>query len=120
MMCPMYAADQGSIRPECGSTETGSLFCKSCGATIREPISLIPSSPPDFSLPSIRLWKRIPRGMIKVIAAIATLLFIFDNRASGIAGVVLVASATIFVLCFLAWRVFNLGDDDWFGPRKSS
>ena len=49
----MHGAAQGSVCPQCGSTKTGSLFCKSCGATLRQPTPLIPSHPSTFKHPAI-------------------------------------------------------------------
>ena len=44
----MDDAAQTPVCPKCGSTETGSLFCKKCGATLRTVAPLIPSGGPDF------------------------------------------------------------------------
>jgi hypothetical protein len=100
MMCPMQGAAQGSVCPKCGSTETGSLFCKNCGATLRQPVPLIPSYPSDFSQPSIGIWKRILRGIVKAIAAVAGIVLIFDNRASGADGIALLASVGVSFCAF--------------------
>jgi hypothetical protein len=37
---------QKSECPQCGSTTTGALFCKSCGATLRTVVPLIASAEP--------------------------------------------------------------------------
>src|SRR5215469_9867790 len=49
----MHGAAQGSVCPQCGLTKTGSLFCKNCGATLRQPTPLIPSNPSDFKHPTV-------------------------------------------------------------------
>jgi len=65
------------------------------------------------------MWKRILRGLVKTIAVVAVSIFILDNRASGVGGILLIASVVIALLCFLVWSVFDLGEDDWFRPRKA-
>jgi hypothetical protein len=47
----MLGAAQGPVCPQCGSTETGSLFCKECGATLRTLIPLIRPVAPDSQKP---------------------------------------------------------------------
>src|SRR5437660_1940496 len=115
----MDGAAQTSVCPQCGSTDTGSLFCKNCGATLRQPIPLIPSDRAEFTHPPIGIWKQILRGVVKTIAVVAGVVFVFDNRVSGVAGIVLLASVAVLILCLFVWRFFDLGDDDWFSPRKT-
>jgi len=52
IMRDMRSAAQGSVCPQCGSTETGSFFCKECGATLRTPIALTQPVAPDSQQPS--------------------------------------------------------------------
>jgi len=56
--------------------------------------------------------KQILRGIIKVIAVAAALVFVFDNKDSGSAGIL--GSIAVLFLCFFIWQIFDLGDDDGF------
>jgi hypothetical protein len=47
------------------------------------------------------------------------LVFFFDNRSSGMAGIVLIFSIAVLFLCSFVWLIFDLGDDHGFWPRKS-
>jgi uncharacterized membrane protein YvbJ len=48
----MHGAAQTPVCPKCGSTEAGSLFCKTCGATLRTPIPLTQPIALDLHEPS--------------------------------------------------------------------
>lgn len=64
-----------SVCPRCGSTETGSLFCKKCGNTLRSVAPLILSVRPDFERLG-RFWgfsKTI--AIVLIIAATALIVF---------------------------------------------
>ena len=116
----MNDATQASTCSQCGSSaEAGTLFCKACGATLRPIVPLIPPAAPDIS-PNLATWKRIVRGLIKTIAAVAGLIIIFDNRATGLAGIVLIGSVAIVRVCFLGWRFLDLGEDYIFSPEKGT
>ena len=77
---------------------------------------LVPSAPTANREP---IWKRILRGAVKTIAGIAGLVFFFDNRSSGMAGIVLLASIAVLFLCLFVWLIFGLGNDHVFWPKKS-
>ena len=62
--------------------------------------------------------KRILRGIVKVLAAAAGVVFLFDNRLSGGAGIVLLGSIAVLFVCLFVWLVFNLGGDTEMGPDK--
>jgi hypothetical protein len=62
--------------------------------------------------------KRFLRGFIKGAAALAALVLVFDNRSSNVAGLVLLGCVAVLVICVLVWLKFDLGEDDWFSPRK--
>lgn len=70
-MCAMYGAAQGSVCPQCGSTKTGSLFCKNCGATLwqtvpfipSQTVPLIPSQAPDSRQPPRKIGKLMVVGL---------------------------------------------------------
>jgi hypothetical protein len=94
-------------------------FCKTCGATLRPIVPLIPPAASQISL-KVATWKRIVRGLIKTIAAVAGLIIIFDNRATGLAGLVLIGSVAVVLLCFFGWRLLDLGEDDVFWPKKAA
>lgn len=120
MIRPMDGATQPAVCTQCGSSaQVGSLFCRSCGATLYPAAPLIASVPAEIK-PKLPIWKRVLRGLIKTIAAVAVGVFIFDNRADGVAGIVLIASIPVALLCFLLWSVFDLGEDDWFRPTKAN
>jgi hypothetical protein len=116
----MDGATEASICNQCGaSVQADTIFCKTCGATLRPTIPLIPPAAPQISV-KLPIWKRIARGLIKTIAAVAGLIIIFDNRATGLAGIVLIGSVAVVLLCFLGWRFLGLGDDDVFRPKKAN
>jgi len=60
--------------------------------------------------------KRILRGTIKCVAVAAALVFIFDNKDSGSAGIV--GAIAVLFLCFLIWQIFDLGASDGFRPDE--
>jgi hypothetical protein len=115
----MDGADQTSVCPQCGSIGTGSLFCKNCVATLRPITPLVPPDAFDSRRPTIGIVKRILRGIVKTIAVVAGMILIFDNGVSGVAGIVLLASGAALVLCLFVWRIFELGHDDWFWPKRT-
>jgi len=95
---------------------TGSLLCTNCGATLR---AIIPLGPPDASANTPTVVKRILRGLVKAIAVGAVAVFIFDNGATDVTGVVLLAAGAVLVLCLFVWRIVDLGDDDWFSSKRT-
>jgi hypothetical protein len=116
----MDGATQASICNQCGSSvQADTIFCKTCGATLRPTLPLIAPAAPQISV-KLPIWKRIARGLIKTIAAVAELIIIFDNRAAGLAGILLIGSAAVVLLCFLGWRFLDLGDDKVFRPKKAN
>lgn len=62
--------------------------------------------------------KKWVRGLIKVIAAVAVLVLVFVNRVSSAAGLMMLGSLAVLILCILAWWKLDLGEDKWFSPRK--
>lgn len=59
------------------------------------------------------LWKRILRWMVKGVAAVAALVFFFDNKLSGTSGTVLLCSIIVLFLCLFVWLIFGLsGNED--------
>lgn len=66
------------------------------------------------------MGKRILRAVIKTVAAIAGVVFLFDNKLSGTEGTVLLISVVVLFLCLFVWLTFDLddGDDKGFWPEK--
>jgi hypothetical protein len=62
--------------------------------------------------------KKILRSVLKVVATAAGVVFLFDNRFSGNAGVVLLGSIAVLFICLLVWLIFDLGDDSGLGPDE--
>jgi hypothetical protein len=62
--------------------------------------------------------KRILRGVVKIVATAAVLVFFFDNKLSGTAGLVLLASIAVLFLCLFVWLIFDLGEHSGFWPDK--
>jgi len=62
--------------------------------------------------------KRILRAIVKIVATCAGLVFLFDNRISGNAGTVLLASIAVLFVCGLVWLIFDLGEGRGFWPKK--
>ena len=55
--------------------------------------------------------KRILRVVIKLVAGAAGLVFLFDNKLSGNAGIVLLSSIGVLLVCMIVWLIFGLGED---------
>ncbi len=62
--------------------------------------------------------KRLVRGVVKVVASAAAVVFLFDNRLSGTAGLVLLGSIAVLFACLFVWVIFDLGEDTGFWPNK--
>ncbi len=66
----------------------------------------------------LRVAKRVLRGVIKIVATAAGVVFLFDNRLNGTAGIVLLASIAVLFVCLFVWLIFGLGEDAGLGPDK--
>jgi hypothetical protein len=64
----MYDAAETNVCQKCGSTQTGSLFCKKCGATLRNVTPLIPTGGPDFER-RWTVWGFSKRDLISLLLA---------------------------------------------------
>jgi len=66
--------------------------------------------------------KRILREVVKVVAVSAGVVFLFDNQLSGTAGLVLLGSGAVLLLCLLIWLIFDLSDTGFWPdqPDKSN
>ncbi len=59
--------------------------------------------------------KRILRPIVKAVAGLAGVVFLFDNHISGTSGLILVASIAVLTLCGIIWMIFLREDDDGSG-----
>jgi hypothetical protein len=62
--------------------------------------------------------KKILRAVTKTVAVCAGVVFLVDNRISGDAGTVLLASIAILFACGFAWLVFGFSEDTGYWPKK--
>jgi hypothetical protein len=62
--------------------------------------------------------KRILRKAVEIVAVIAGLVFLFDNRLSDSGLTALLAAIAVLFLCALVWLIFDLGGDAGFWPDK--
>jgi len=57
--------------------------------------------------------KRILRLLVKLVAGLAGVVFLFDNHLSGTAGgLILLASIAVLTLCGIVWMIFLREDED--------
>jgi hypothetical protein len=54
--------------------------------------------------------KRILRRIVKVVAVVAGVVFLFDNSLSGRAFLVLLASIATLGVCLIVWLIFGLDE----------
>lgn len=59
--------------------------------------------------------KRILRPIVTAVAGLAGVVFLFDNRLSGTAGLILLASIAVLALCGIVWMIFLRDDEDGSG-----
>jgi hypothetical protein len=50
------------------------------------------------------------RNWIEAVVAFAALVLVFDNGSSKAAGVEVLGSVAVLLVCFISWRKLNLGD----------
>jgi hypothetical protein len=58
------------------------------------------------------MLKRILRPIVKAVAGLAGVVFLFDNHLSGTAGLILLASIAVLVLCGIGWLIFLRENED--------
>ncbi len=58
------------------------------------------------------MMKRFLRGVVKTVAGIAAVVFFFDNRLEGTAGLVLLGSIAVLFLCLFLWMIFLRDDNE--------
>jgi hypothetical protein len=56
--------------------------------------------------------KRILRPIVKAMAGLAGVVFLFDNHLGGTAGLILLASIAVLALCGIVWVKFLHEDGD--------
>ena len=61
---------------------------------------------------SVAIVKRILRPIVKAVAGLAGVVFLFDNHLSGTAGLILLASIAVLTLCGIVWMIFLREDED--------
>jgi anaerobic C4-dicarboxylate transporter len=66
----------------------------------------------------LRVAKRILRGVVKVVATVAGVVFFFDNKLGGTGGIVLLGSIAVLFVCLFVWVIFELGEDSGLGPDE--
>jgi hypothetical protein len=60
----------------------------------------------------VAMVKRILRPIVKAVAGLAGIVFLFDNHLSGTAGLILLASIAVLALCGIVWTIFLREDED--------
>jgi predicted membrane metal-binding protein len=60
----------------------------------------------------VAMLKRILRPIVKAVAGLAGVVFLFDNHLSGTAGFILLASIGLLTLCGIVWMIFLREDED--------
>lgn len=55
----------------------------------------------------MRILKRIVKRIVKTVAIIAGLVFLFDNRVTGIAGTILLLSIAVLFASGIAWVILE-------------
>jgi predicted membrane metal-binding protein len=60
----------------------------------------------------VAMLKRILRPIVKAVAGLAGVVFLFDNHLSGTAGLILLASIAVLVLCGIGWLIFLRENED--------
>ena len=60
----------------------------------------------------VAMVKRILRPIVKAVAGLAGVVFLFDNHLSGTAGLILLASIAVLALCWIGWLIFLRENED--------
>src|SRR6266851_26510 len=87
---------------QCGSSaDTGLIFCTKCGAPLRPPVPLVQSNTQDVVDPpsTISSMKRIVVTVVRVVAGIAAVVFIFCPLSTGTQILAFVGSVVVFLIC---------------------
>jgi len=58
------------------------------------------------------MLKWILRPIVKAVAGLAGVVFLFDSRLSGTAGLILLASIAVLAFCGIVWMIFLREDDE--------
>jgi hypothetical protein len=93
----------GIICGHCGTTsDAGRIFCANCGAALRPPAPLIPSSMLDVNAPSMGNVKRMVLTAIKYLAGLSAVVFWLCPLRSGTQVLVFVVSIAVLLICHFA------------------
>jgi hypothetical protein len=87
---------------QCGAPADAALiFCKKCGAVLRPPVPLLQPTAQDAnrSPSGISSMKRIVVTVVKAIAGIAAVVFIFCPLSTGTQILAFVGSIAVFLIC---------------------
>src|SRR5215469_4169294 len=99
----MNGTDQttaGTTCRQCGTpADAGQIFCAKCGAVLRVPSSLIPSSDHDANAPSIGPMKRFLMTAIKYLAGLSAVVFWLCPLRTGTQVLVFVVSIAVMLIC---------------------
>jgi hypothetical protein len=61
---------------------------------------------------SVAMVERILRPIVKAVAGLAGVVFLFDNHTAGL---ILLASIAVLTLCGIVWMIFLREDEDGSG-----
>jgi len=93
----------------CGAPAgTGLIFCKKCGAALRTPVSL--SEIPDGNPTRMSALRRVAMMIVKSLAAIAGIVFVFWLPKTGTDVLIFGTSIVVLLICFAA---LSKWDDDF-------
>src|SRR5258707_1571 len=103
---------------QCGSSAgTGLIFCRKCGAVLRQPVSLVPSSSQVSDNPaSVSAIKRTVIMIIKGIAGVAAVVFWFWRPTTNTNALVFGASIVVLLICA---ALLSKLDDNFIGRPDS-
>jgi hypothetical protein len=62
-------------------------------------------------------WKRTIRSAVKVVAAIAGIVFLVANPLTAKAGIAFFISVPVLLVCLFLWHLVNDSDDGGYWPE---
>jgi ribosomal protein L40E len=107
-----------SICPQCGDRpNVGRIFCRKCGAILRPPVSLNDSTNVSTASIPVSSWKRAVVAVVKGIAGLAAVVFIFSPISNRTGILAFGASIFAFLICYAT--LSKLGDNSFDRHVKS-